>query len=405
SSLPAPSSAPSVIFAPSSSPVVTSAPSSAPSVIFAPSSSPVVTSSPSSAPSVIFAPSSPPVVTSTPSSAPSVISSPSSSPVVFFAPSDVAAPFAKSTPFIISAPSTVSKRPLGPSPLNINSISEEERARRFVANYKDREKQNKIREAAMEERRQREAKEKENRTEENQIGGRKGGRRKRQVRLPSKAECFAPLRRVREETVVEREERRARERWETLSVSEICNKEAEEKEPRKAKTKAEEEELRKTKVESIEEREARRKKEQLERSRINEAAKNEQEEDKKLERIRMEITSSNKTNPKNFTCLTFINKDIITSPNKMEMDQDALAEALVNLAANQQLQQQQFQIQQQQMRQQQDVLTALANRLLAAPVVAAPVNPVPAPAVAIRTTLDSDVKYSGSKDESLQDWL
>ncbi|KZS02619.1 Uncharacterized protein APZ42_000268, partial [Daphnia magna] len=42
---------------------------------------------------------------------------------------------------------------------------------------------------------------------------------------------------------------------------------------------------------------------------------------------------------------------------------------------------------------------------LAAPVVAAPVNPVPAPAVAIRTTLDSDVKYSGSKDESLQDWL
>ncbi|XP_045023368.1 uncharacterized protein LOC123467561 [Daphnia magna] len=87
------------------------------------------------------------------------------------------------------------------------------------------------------------------------------------------------------------------------------------------------------------------------------------------------------------------------------MDQDALAEALANLAANQQLQQQQFQIQQQQMRQQQDVLTALANRLLAAPVVAAPVNPVPAPAVAIRTTLDSDVKYSGSKDESLQDWL
>ncbi|KZR97572.1 Uncharacterized protein APZ42_007471, partial [Daphnia magna] len=183
----------------------------APSVIFAPSSALVVASALSSAPSVISSPSSSSVVFSAPSVA--------AAPFVVTAPSDVAAPFAISTPFIISA---VSKRHLGPSPLNTNSVSEEERARRFVARWKDREREKKIHEAAIEERRQREAKEKEDRTEANQIGGRKGGRRKRQVRLPSKSEYFAPLRRVREETVAEREERRARERWERLRISEIC---------------------------------------------------------------------------------------------------------------------------------------------------------------------------------------
>ncbi|KZS06632.1 Uncharacterized protein APZ42_029854 [Daphnia magna] len=79
-----------------------------------------------------------------------------------------------------------------------------------------------------------------------------------------------------------------------------------------------------------------------------------------------------------------------------EMDPNALAAAIANLAANQQRQQQQFQTQQ-------DVLTALTNRLLAAPAVAAPANPIPAPT--IRTTLDPDIKYSGSNDESLRNWL
>lgn len=78
------------------------------------------------------------------------------------------------------------------------------------------------------------------------------------------------------------------------------------------------------------------------------------------------------------------------------MDPNALAAAIANLAANQQRKQQQFQTQQ-------DVLTALTNRLLAAPAVAAPANPIPAPT--IRTTLDPDIKYSGSNDESLRNWL
>lgn len=87
------------------------------------------------------------------------------------------------------------------------------------------------------------------------------------------------------------------------------------------------------------------------------------------------------------------------------MDQDALTAALAHLMANQQLQQHQFQIQQQQMQQQQDVLTALANRLLAAPAAAVPVVAAPAPAAIIRTTLDSDIRYAGSDNESLQGWL
>ncbi|KZS05614.1 Uncharacterized protein APZ42_031149 [Daphnia magna] len=64
-----------------------------------------------------------------------------------------------------------------------------------------------------------------------------------------------------------------------------------------------------------------------------------------------------------------------------------------------------FQLQQQQIQQQQDLLTNLANRLLAAPAAIPVVAPVPAQAVAIRATLDTDVKYSGSTDESIQDWL
>ncbi|KZS16055.1 Uncharacterized protein APZ42_018258 [Daphnia magna] len=85
------------------------------------------------------------------------------------------------------------------------------------------------------------------------------------------------------------------------------------------------------------------------------------------------------------------------------MDQDALTAALANLMANQQLQQQQFQIQQQQMQQQQDVLTVLANRLHAVPAAAVPVVAAPAPAAIIRTTLDSDITYAGSDNESLQE--
>lgn len=87
------------------------------------------------------------------------------------------------------------------------------------------------------------------------------------------------------------------------------------------------------------------------------------------------------------------------------MDPNALNAALAALAVNQQQQQQQFQLQQQQIQQQQDLLTALTNRLLAAPPAIPVVAPVPAQAVAIRVTLDTDVKYSGSTDESIQDWL
>ncbi|KAK4017340.1 hypothetical protein OUZ56_032287 [Daphnia magna] len=97
------------------------------------------------------------------------------------------------------------------------------------------------------------------------------------------------------------------------------------------------------------------------------------------------------------------------------MDPNVLNAALAALAANQQQQQQQFQLQQQQqqqfqlqqqqIQQQQDLLTNLANRLLAAPAAIPVVAPVPAQAVAIRATLDTDVKYSGSTDESIQDWL
>ncbi|KAK4021403.1 hypothetical protein OUZ56_003320 [Daphnia magna] len=88
-----------------------------------------------------------------------------------------------------------------------------------------------------------------------------------------------------------------------------------------------------------------------------------------------------------------------------ERYQDALTTALANLMANQQQQQHMFQMQQQQMLQQQDVLTTLANRLLAVPAAAVPIIPAPAPAAIIRTTLDPDIKYTGSNGESLQDWL
>ncbi|KAI9553730.1 hypothetical protein GHT06_021666 [Daphnia sinensis] len=72
------------------------------------------------------------------------------------------------------------------------------------------------------------------------------------------------------------------------------------------------------------------------------------------------------------------------------MDQNALTAALANLMANQQLQQQQFQMQQQQ-----DVLTALANKLLAEPAAAVPIVAAPAPAAIIRTTLNANMRYSG----------
>ncbi|XP_032779651.2 uncharacterized protein LOC116918142 [Daphnia magna] len=100
------------------------------------------------------------------------------------------------------------------------------------------------------------------------------------------------------------------------------------------------------------------------------------------------------------------NRPVISHNNQnTAMDQDALTAALAHLMANQQLQQHQFQMQQQQMQQQQDVLTALANRLLAAPAAAVPVVAAPAPAAIIRTTLDSDIRYAGSDNESLQGWL
>ncbi|EFX76913.1 hypothetical protein DAPPUDRAFT_248406 [Daphnia pulex] len=89
------------------------------------------------------------------------------------------------------------------------------------------------------------------------------------------------------------------------------------------------------------------------------------------------------------------------------MDPNVLNALLAALAANQQQQQQQFQLQQQQMQQQQayqqqmqqqfrlqqDVVTALANRLLAAPSPAQVVVPAPAPAVpvaAVRAALDPE---------------
>ncbi|KAK4030888.1 hypothetical protein OUZ56_024274 [Daphnia magna] len=87
------------------------------------------------------------------------------------------------------------------------------------------------------------------------------------------------------------------------------------------------------------------------------------------------------------------------------MDPNVLNAALAALAANQQQQQQQFQLQQQQIQQQQDLLTALANRLLAAPAAIPVVASVPSQAVAIRATLDTDMKYSGSTDDLIQDWL
>ncbi|KAI9553751.1 hypothetical protein GHT06_019003 [Daphnia sinensis] len=79
------------------------------------------------------------------------------------------------------------------------------------------------------------------------------------------------------------------------------------------------------------------------------------------------------------------------------MDPDIVNAALAALVANQQHQQQQMQ-------QQQDLLTVLTNRLLAVP---APIPPVvqPVPAVAVRAVLDADIKFTGSSNECLQDWL
>ncbi|KAI9551109.1 hypothetical protein GHT06_004037 [Daphnia sinensis] len=68
------------------------------------------------------------------------------------------------------------------------------------------------------------------------------------------------------------------------------------------------------------------------------------------------------------------------------MDQNALTAALANLMANQQLQQQQFQMQQKP-----DVLTALANRLLAERATSVPIVTTPAPAAIIRTTLGANI--------------
>ena len=101
------------------------------------------------------------------------------------------------------------------------------------------------------------------------------------------------------------------------------------------------------------------------------------------------------------------------------MDPNILNAVLAAFAANQQQQQQQFQLQmqqrqadqqqlQQQLQLQQDFMTALANRLLAAPAPAPVVVPALAPTVpvaAVRAVLDPEVKFSGCVSESLYDWL
>ena len=79
--------------------------------------------------------------------------------------------------------------------------------------------------------------------------------------------------------------------------------------------------------------------------------------------------------------------------------------------ADQQQQRQQQQVDQQiqqQLQLQQDFMTALGNRLLAAPAPAPVVVPAHAPAVpvaAVRVVLDPEVKFSGCVTESVPDWL
>ncbi|KAI9555914.1 enzymatic polyprotein [Daphnia sinensis] len=87
------------------------------------------------------------------------------------------------------------------------------------------------------------------------------------------------------------------------------------------------------------------------------------------------------------------NQDIdrFQDPQGATMDLDAFNAALAALATNQQ-----------------HVLTALAARLLAAPAPAPPPPAVPAANAApapVRVVLDPDVRYSGSNEESVNDWL
>ena len=90
------------------------------------------------------------------------------------------------------------------------------------------------------------------------------------------------------------------------------------------------------------------------------------------------------------------------------MDPNMINAALAALLANQQQHQADQQQLQQQLQLQQDVMTALANRLLAAPAPAPVVVPAPAPAVPVapvRAVLDPEVKFSGCVTESVPDWL
>ena len=90
------------------------------------------------------------------------------------------------------------------------------------------------------------------------------------------------------------------------------------------------------------------------------------------------------------------------------MDPNMINAALAALLANQQQHQADQQQLQQQLQLQQDVMTALANRLLAAPAPAPVVVPAPAPAVPVapvRAVLDPEVKFSGCVTESVTDWL
>ncbi|KAK4024855.1 hypothetical protein OUZ56_010350 [Daphnia magna] len=213
-----------------------------------------------------------------------------------------------------------------------------ERDRRFIQRRKERVEEQKVRDKAIEERRLREAKEKEDKTEVSKQAERRiTVKSRRKSQLPRKVDYLLPIRRKKEVTIAEREERRAKERGDRLKIAEATMK----------------------------------------------------KEEEELERMRMEITfetlMSNHCNCRSTdckACICFRNKKYCNinckcHPDRCrnkEMDPNALAAAIANLAANQQRKQQQFQTQQ-------DVLTALTNRLLAAPAVAAPANPIPAPTI------------------------
>ena len=81
---------------------------------------------------------------------------------------------------------------------------------------------------------------------------------------------------------------------------------------------------------------------------------------------------------------------------------EELVAALAMLTAGMQRQQEQNQAMQAALLGQQDAITQLINQMAAVPVAAAPVA---AAAVAVRAVMESDVRYAGTAEESLADWL